>query len=183
MCLLGGCSGIHEADIYTLPVDPYRSVSEEEVRFGECTISFGDEVNVSGQGAWYEGSDILISEGGTYKISGSYNGGCIKVTTADAVKLIFSNADISNPDGSAIVSSAERLIIASDGENKLSGMSEDQGAVYSSGGLVILGIGNIDIYGGVYSRGGIRFGREVSTVCEIIRTDDGDVISGPLNIR
>lgn len=182
LCVMGGCNGIQSAEVYTVSVEPYRPVSDEDIRFGECSISFGDEVNVSGQGAWYKGSDIVISEGGIYNISGTYDGGSIVVDTPNNVKIVFSDANISSPNGCAIISSAEKLIIASEGSNTITSGNSDF-AVYSDGGLLILGNGKMSINGGVFSRGGIRFGRSVSTLCQIIYTDDGELIPETLYIN
>lgn len=181
---ISGCSSINGTEVYTVSVDPYRPVSEDDVRFGECSIQLGDEVSVNGQGAWYKDNDILISRGGVYRISGSYDGGCINISTSDAVKLVFVNADITNPDGCAVVSSSDKLIIASDGDCTITGGDgENCSAVYSDGALLISGIGEMCIEGGVFSRGGIRFGGNVSTVCEILRTEEGDIIPGTLSVR
>ena len=184
LCMLCGCGNFHAADVYTVSVDPYKPLNEEDIRFGECSIQFGDEVSVNGQGAWYRDNDIVISEGGIYTISGSYNGGCINITTDDTVKLIFTNADISNPDGFAVVSDSDKLILASDGTSTLTGCGGDHSnAVYSDGAVLITGIGIMCIDGGIFSRGGIRFGRDVTAACEILRTDDGDIISGVLTLQ
>ena len=48
---------------------------------------------------------------------------------------------------------------------------------------MIVGVGDMCINGGVFSRGGIRFGGNVSTMCEIVRTEDGDIISGVLSVN
>lgn len=182
-CVISGCNAVPGADVYDKPVDPYKPVSEEDLQFGECVISLGDEVNVSGQGAWYKGNDILISEGGIYRITGRYDSGAINISTGDAVKLIFDNAEISNPDGYAIVSDADKLILSSEGESTLTGSGGDHGnAVYSGGKLLIAGRGNMLINNGVFSRGGINFGRNVSTVCEIYSLDDGYVIYDSLHV-
>ena len=180
---LTGCTGTQSADVYTVSVDPYVPVGEEDVRFGECTITLGDEVNVCGQGAWYKDNSILISKGGIYKISGSYTGD-INVCTSDPVKLMFVNADISNSDGYAVTSCADKLIIESDGTCSITGSGGTYcNAVYSDGSVIINGIGDMDINGGILSRGGIKFGKNVRTICEILRTDEGDVISGVLSLN
>lgn len=180
-----GCGTAPIAEVYAVPVDPYHPVNEEDVRIGECTISIGDEVSINGQGAWFgKDDDILISKGGTYTISGSYTGGCITVDTDDIVKLVFSNAAISNDSGYAVVSSADKLILCSDGESSLTGSGGDYGnAVFSYGSVIISGAGSLNIDGGIFSCGGIRFGRNVSTLCEILELDSGEMIPGTLTIN
>ena len=182
--MLSGCTGFYEADVYDVTVDPYRPVNEDDICFGECQITFGDGVSVTGQGAWYKDNDIIISKGGIYKLTGSYSGGRINVTTTDAVKLVFANADISSDDGYAVVSSAERLILASDGENTLTGCGGDlKNAVYSDGSVLVEGSGAMCIDGGIFSRGKINFGREIAVRCDILSTDSGETIVGVLNIQ
>lgn len=182
---VSGCGIMPIAEVYTVSVDPYRPVNEEDVRFGECSISIGDEVSINGQGAWFgSDDDILISKGGTYTISGNYSGGCINVNTDDIVKLVFTNAEISNDSGYAVVSSADKLILCSDGDSTLTGSGGDYGnAVFSSGAVIISGAGSLDIDGGIFSRGGIRFGRNVSTICDILELDSGEMIPGLLSIN
>ncbi|MBQ3841807.1 MAG: carbohydrate-binding domain-containing protein [Ruminiclostridium sp.] len=181
--VMSGC-GIYMPDKYSKAVDPYQPVNDEDVRSGECTIEVGDEVNISGQGAWFgENNDILISKGGIYNISGNLSGG-INVETQDIVKLVFVNADISNDNGYAVTSSSERLILCSDGESKLKGSGGDYGnAVYSGGSVIFSGTGSLDIDGGIFSQGKIQFGRNVSTFCEILKTDTGELIPGLLSIN
>ena len=120
--ILSGCAGLQQIDYYTAEAEPYRSLTDEEVHNSECRINFGDEVAVSGQGAWLTGNEIRISEGGVYIITGTCSDSCINVTTEDAVKLVFNDADISNPDGCAVISSSDRLVIGCDsGSSTLTG--------------------------------------------------------------
>lgn len=180
----GACTGAGSPELYTISVEPYKPANEEEVRYSECTVTFGDEVSISGQGAWYKGSDIVISEDGIYRITGDYDGGCIIVNADGIVKIIFSDANISCPDGCVLVSSADRLIIASEGTSTITGIDDvRQAAVCSDGALLIVGTGKLSINGGVFSRGGIKFGRSVSTLCQILYTDDGEYIPDTLNIN
>ena len=181
---LSGCGMISVPETYPMPVDPYHPVNEEDLRFGECSISVGDEVNISGQGAWFgENDDIRITKGGTYNISGTLSGG-ISVDTDEPVKLVFVNADITNEKGSVVTSAAEKLIICSDGSSTLKGSGGDYGcAVHSDGSVVIAGTGSLSIDGGIFSRQNILFGRNVSTICEIAETADGEVITGTLYVN
>ncbi len=184
---LSGCSGftMYPADVYTVAAQPYRAFTEEEVHSSECRIEFTDEVSVNGQGAWFSGNDIIISEGGIYIITGTYGSGCISITTADPVKLIFDNANITNPSGCAVHSSAQRLVISSEnGSSSLTGCGEDfDNAVYSAGDLLFVGTGELSVDGGVYSVGGIQFGRGTSVLCEILRAQGGYVIPGSLYVN
>ena len=184
ICAVSGCDGIYSADVYTVAVDPYVPVNEGDLRIGECSITFGDEVSVKGSGAWYKDNDIIISKGGIYRISGSYDKGCINITAEDAVKLIFDGADISNHDGFAVTSGTGKLILASDSESVISGCGGDnENAVYSAGDMLIVGTGSMCIKGGVFSEGSINFGRNVTTFCKIVHTESGNMIPGTLYVN
>lgn len=185
---LSGCSGftMYPADVYTVAAEPYKAFTDEDIHSSECRIEFGDGVFVCGQGAWFSCNDITISDGGIYIISGSYDGGCINITTTEPVKLVLDNAQISNPDGYAINSSAEKLVISSeDGSSStVSGSGGDlENAVYSSGAVLFVGSGGLQLDGGVFSVDGIQFGRGTSVFCEILRAQGGYVIPGSLSIN
>ena len=179
---LSGCS----ADItgqYTVAAQPYRAFTEENIHSSECRIEFGDEVFVSGQGAWFRNNDVTISEGGLYTITGDFDGS-ISVTTAEPVKLTFENASIVNSEGYAIDSLSEKLVISSDGSSVLAGSGGDfRTAVHSSGILLFAGSGGLELYGGVYSSGNIQFARGVNVFCEILRAEGGYIIPGAFSIN
>ena len=181
---LSGCAAAQGVDVYNVAAEPYSAFTEEDVHSLECRIEFGDEVFVSGAGAWFSGKEIDISEGGIYNISGKYDG-CIYVTATEPVKLVFSGADINNCDGCAISSTSERLVIEAVGAaNRLSGTGgEYSTSVYSAGTLVFVGSGSMDLSGNIFASGGIVFGGSVNTVCEVMRTAVGDFIYGALAIN
>ncbi|MCR4780181.1 MAG: carbohydrate-binding domain-containing protein [Ruminiclostridium sp.] len=181
---LTGCTaGIAES--YTVAAQPYRAFTDEDIHSSECRIEFGDEVFVSGQGAWFSSRDIVISEGGIYTITGSYDGGSIVITTEEPVKLTLSDASITNSGGCAIDSKSEKLVVCSEsGANALTGSGGDFGvAVSSEGAVLFVGSGTLEIQGSVFSAEGIDFGRGVSFFCEILRTDGGYIIPGSLGIN
>lgn len=183
VCAAGGCSA-NLTEQYTVAAQPYRAFTEENVQSSECRIELGDEVFVSGQGAWFSNNGITISEGGVYTITGEF-GGSISVTTADPVKLTFENASIVNTDGYAVDSRSERLVISSDGGSSvLSGSGGDfRTAVHSGGTVLFAGEGGLELNGGVYSSGNIQFGRGVSVFCEILRAQGGFIIPGSFSIN
>ncbi len=184
--MLSGCSLFQQTDVYEAGAEPYYiSINEDDLRTRECRIDIGDEVSVAGQGAWFSGNEIQITEGGVFIISGSCSDSCINITTVDPVKLMFNSADISNSDGCAIISSADKLIICSDsGSTVLTGSGGDYNtAVYSTGSVLFTGSGGLSLDGGVFSAGGIRFSPAVSTMCEILNTDSGELITGTLYIN
>ena len=178
---LSGCAPHSTANISALP---YSAFTEDDIRSSECRIELGDEVFVSGQGAWFCSNEIVISEGGVYTITGSYSEGGISVSTEDPVKLIFTDAKITNPTGCAVISGPGRLIISSDTDSTLTGSGgEYNTAVSADGEVLFVGGGHLLVEGGVFSKGGIQFGRGVSTFFEMIRMSAGDMISGDLSIN
>ena len=71
-----------------------------EVTFGStCKIHFNGEVNIDGNGAWYENGTLSLTDGGVYEISGKLEDGCVYIETDENVKLVLDNAHISNSDG------------------------------------------------------------------------------------
>lgn len=181
---VSGCAIQPDADVYTVAAEPYSAFVDEDVRYKECRIDLGDEVFISGSGAWFDAGGINISEGGVYIISGQYKG-CISVTAEDPVKLIFNDAGITNENGCAVISGASRLIITSEGSSSMltgSG-SEYAAAIYSEGALMFIGPGSLSVSGNVFSGGGILFGRNVNTICPIIHSDYGDMVYGSLRIN
>ncbi len=179
-----GCSAAM-AESYTVAAQPYRAFTDENIHSSECRIELGDEVFVSGQGAWFSSNNITISEGGVYTISGSYSGGSISITTDDPVKLTFENADIANDGGYAVESKSSKLVICSEnGSSRLSGSGNDLGvAVYSEGTLLFAGSGELTVDGSVFSAENIQFSRGVNVICEILRTDGGFIIPGTFSIN
>jgi hypothetical protein len=187
MLAVSGFSGCTAAmtESYTVAAQPYRAFTDENIHSSECRIELGDEVFVSGQGAWFSSNDITISEGGVYTISGSYTGGCISITTYEPVKLTFEDAAITNENGYAIDSKSSKLVICSDnGSSSLSGNGGDFGiAVHSEGTLLFAGSGQLTVNGSAFSAENIQFARGVNVFCEILRTDGGYIIPDPLHIN
>ena len=178
-----GCS-YHPAEMYPKAVEPYSAFTSDDVHNRECRIEFSDKVLVSGQGAWFDGKTVDISEGGVYTITGSFDGN-ISVTAEEPVKLIFTDASINSPDGSAIISKSQRLILCSDsGASTLTGCCPEHGtAVCTAGAVLLMGSGNLSLDGGLFSGGEIQFARGVNTFCEIIQNTTGHYVYGNLTIN
>lgn len=123
----------------------------------KAEISLGDTVTVNGTGA--EVSDdntVLITEGGSYSISGELSDGMIQVDTEDAVKLVLAGTNITNADGSAIYVKAAEVCyietkvgtenVLSDGESYVD-TEEMKATVFSNDRLVLLGEGILTVNG------------------------------------
>lgn len=181
-----GCAFSPGYDVYTGSAVPYSAFTEEELVSSECKINIGSEVSVNGKGAWFDGNEISITEGGVYLLSGSYDSGCINVSATEPVKLVLNNIYITNNDGFAILSSSERLIIESayGSQSRLTGNGGGFNfAVYSAGDILFAGKGGMAIDGSVFSGEQIKFGRSVSTICGILSTSEGEIIPGSLYIN
>ncbi len=181
---VSGCAFSGEADVYRVSAEPYSAFVDEDVRNRECHIELGDEVFINGSGAWFGVDGVMISEGGVYIISGNYNG-CISVSTAEPVKLVLSNANIANDSGYAVASSSERLVISSEsGSSTLSGCGgEYMTAVRSDGAMLFAGMGSLIVTEGAYAAGGIMFSRNMTTICQIVHGDKGDLIYGAFRLN
>jgi len=111
-------------------------------------IDYGEEKEIN--------SDLTISEGGIYSLSGEYE--CIKVASNDNVRIILNNASIKCSNGPAInVLSSDILNIRLVGNNTLESKTSSSldGAIYSKSDLYFDGEGVLNItsnYDGIVSK-------------------------------
>ena len=179
------------------------NASSEEMKFeGACTVTLGEEISVSGDGAWYEDGVLSLTEGGVYNISGVIDDGCIYIDTEENVKLLLNGVSVTNGSGAAIYCrNAKNLCIelAEGSENALAdgssysfkgdGESSDEdepnAAIYCKSDLIICGSGSLTVNGNY--KGGIRCSDDltiesgnvtVTAVNNGIRGKDSVVIEG-----
>lgn len=177
--------------------------SSEDMNFGGvCTITLGDEISVSGDGAWYENGVLSLTKGGIYNISGTISDGYIYIDTEENVKLVLSGVSVTNSSGAAIYCrSAKNLCVelAEGTENVLTDGSsysfggaeesaeedEPNAALYSKTDLIICGSGDLTVNGNY--KGGIRCNDDltiengnitVTAVNNGIRGTDSVVVQG-----
>jgi len=115
----------------------------------------GDVVEIIGDGAIFEGNQVLIQDGGDFWIKGELNNGQIRVQSAslENVKLILDNANITcNNNAAIVIEQSERsIIILADGsENNITDGSsydteEANSALFSKSDLAISGNGKLTI--------------------------------------
>ena len=129
----------------------------------------GSDVEITGKGATYSSSQVVIDTGGTYQITGELTNGQIHVlaTETDTIKLILDNVDITNKNGPAVyVESAGRAIIIlnDNSDNYLEDGStysneELNGTIYSKSDLAFSGEGALKVTGnykdGIVSKDGL----------------------------
>ena len=167
----------------------------------EITLS-GDSAAVTGdaEGVIVSGSDITISKGGTYCLSGTLTDGQLCVTGTEKVKLYMDGVSITNADGAAIVCTNEKrtiLSLAEGTENTFKDggsytISEDDGAaaIYAKDKLTINGAGTLIVTGtagdGIVSKDDLKVTGgtvQVDAVHNGMKgTDSVSVCGGVLNI-
>lgn len=116
-----------------------------------------DSIDIKGKGS-VNNSDIMITEGGTYKITGTLDDGQIIVNSDEKVWLILENADISCSDSSPIYiekSDKTFITLAPDSENTLSDgkeysytspdENEPDAVIFSKDNLTVNGTGTLNI--------------------------------------
>lgn len=154
-----------------------------------CTYdSFDAEIKLCGNSAEVtgnkdsvqtSGSDITITKGGTYYISGTLNDGQLKVSGTDKVKLYLQGVSVFNSNGAALVCTNEKRTIISlaegsensftDGGSYTISDEDAAAAVYAKDKLTINGNGTLNVNGNV-SEG-------------IVSKDDLKITGGIINVN
>ena len=122
-------------------------------------------------GVSVENGTITITSGGTYRLSGEYNGQVkIEAGKSDTVRLVLDNAKITNSTGAAInvVSAAEAIIytaagttntVADEANYTATGDDDPDAAIYSTANLTLTGEGSLSVKGsyeeGIHTTGGL----------------------------
>lgn len=134
------------------PEQPQQPDEPESGYTAEIEFS-GAEMAISGSGASQSGNTLVISQPGTYRLSGTLADGSI-VAEAGDVTLVLANAAITNTSGPAILfkntGDNNAVTLEQSSENTLidGGENEDyDAALFSAGGLVIDGTGKLNVVG------------------------------------
>lgn len=137
---------------------------------------YGTTVVIEGAGAAADGSNVIISSSGTYRLTGNITGGGVMVEAGkeDEVRLVLDGVSITSPDYSAICAGQSGLltIVLEDGtENKVSdgntytyprtGEDEPDAAIFSKDNMVFEGNGMLTVSGNYMN--GIR-GKDSLTI-------------------
>ncbi len=122
----------------------------------EITLN-NNSVKIKGKGN-INNSDIMITEGGSYRITGTLDDGQIIVNSDEKVNLILDNAEINCSDSSPIYiekSDKTFITLAPDSENTLSdgkeysysqdGENEPDAVIFSKDNLTVNGSGTLNI--------------------------------------
>ncbi|MEV6966159.1 carbohydrate-binding domain-containing protein [Hamadaea sp. NPDC051192] len=143
----------------------------------------GGSASADGDGVKVDGSTVTITQGGTYRLSGSLTGQVV-VAAADAtVKLILDDATITSSTTAAIAVTDAKLVtvvLAEGSQNSLadtSSYAEDadvNAALFSSADLTITGAGALTVHGngndGIASKDGLVI--QAGTI-SVTAKDDG----------
>jgi hypothetical protein len=149
----------------------------------------GASATVEGEGATVNGSQVTVTAGGNYRISGTLENGRLVVDNSDdvTVRLILGGVDITNSKSAAIFvrNAAKVVVIMPDGtENRLTdGTSyvfddltdeEPAAALYSKSYLSFFGTGSLNVNGrfrdGIVGKDGLVINSGIITVNAV---DDG----------
>ena len=122
-------------------------------------------------GVSVENGTITITSGGTYRLTGEYNGQVkIEAAKTDTVRLVLDNAKITNSTGAAInvVSAAKAIIytaagttntVADEANYTATGDDDPDAAIYSTANLTLTGEGSLSVEGayeeGIHTTGGL----------------------------
>lgn len=177
----------------------------EDVKIADgntCTVNINGEIDITGDGAWYEGNVLTITRGGEYTLSGNISNGYIYIEADENVKLILNGLSVYNNNGAALYCyKAKNLYIeltegsentlsdcanySFNGQNESAEKNEPNAALYSKSDLIICGSGSLTVNG---SYGlGIRCNDDltiengnisVSAASNGIRGNDSVVIEG-----
>lgn len=112
---------------------------------GEINLT---DLTATGDGVSNDGTNILISAGGDFTVTGELADGCITVSTEEKVKLRLSGASITTAKGPCIyIESADKayITVTADTENTLTAENGEDGAIYSKDNLEIKGGGTLTV--------------------------------------
>lgn len=144
----------------------------------------GNEVEITGEGALFEGGQITISKGGEFHITGDLTNGKIKIAANEqnTVKLILDNVSLTSDDNACIYAETARnviIVLNNESVNSLTDNSaytsdEQNAVIFSRTDLALIGDGKLTIQAnykdGITSKDGLAI---VSGNYEIEAIDDG----------
>ncbi len=155
---LADSSQVYSADLTNIFTDRDLSGSYDAIT-ADITLE-GDSATVDGAGAAVNGTDITITDEGTYRISGTLNDGQILVASEGKVQLLLNGVDLTCLDSAPIyIQSAKKIFITmvegtensvTDGSTytyAVEGDNEPDAAIFSKDSLTLNGSGTLRING------------------------------------
>ena len=183
--LLVSCNKADNGKEYNVGNINEQTQSLEEKEGGANIIFNGKTAEIKGYGAELKDQELLITQGGSYTLSGEFEGGVVvEVKKSEQVELVLSSVSISYSESSAIyVKKADKVtIVLADGtENILSDGetyafedgAEPNACIYSADDMTIKGSGSLYVY--AKCKNGIQTKND-------LRIKDGDItVTAPNN--
>ncbi|MDR2525408.1 MAG: carbohydrate-binding domain-containing protein [Oscillospiraceae bacterium] len=159
--VFAGCAATNAKNGDAPPAGATKTISEQVAAGSAAALSgsvteitLGKAVQIKGDGAEARGSEILITQTGNYRLSGSYDGRVRIEAGKGAVHLELVNAEITSPAGAAIyAANADQLdiVLAENTANTLTaaiaavGEEEEKAALFSEVPLLLRGNGKLII--------------------------------------
>ncbi|MDE5935998.1 MAG: carbohydrate-binding domain-containing protein, partial [Ruminococcus sp.] len=197
-------SEIIEADSLSNTVKNYNSVfSNRDLNpdFDSVTAEIslnGNSAECDSKGVNIDGSDVIITQEGTYRISGTLDNGQIIVNAPDSkVQLILDNADITCKTSSAIYGADSKKIFISLAEDSINNLNDGESYIYtdesskepdacifSNDSLTINGTGTLNInssLNGIHGKDDIVItggNININAICDGIKGKDYVAVSG-----
>lgn len=110
VCLAGFCGCGAESDVIAV-IDSAAVSSDSAARGEAVSIALsGDKASVSGKGASFKDGELLISQGGVYRLSGALNG-CVTIDCDGAVELVLCDAAIGGEGWAIYARDCEALML------------------------------------------------------------------------
>ena len=154
---LFGCASEEVEDIPTVSISSVLDVLKDDTSgitwYNQTQVKLGPTITFTGEGVTTNGSNMTITKGGNYILSGTLSNGSITVDTTEPVNLTLANVNITNLSGPAIHilnSSKAYITLLSDTTNYLmDGTTYDNtelnGTLMSHVPLFLQGNGTLDI--------------------------------------
>lgn len=154
---------------FTAQVESVKSLTAEKksqtanIPENSCSVSFGAQTLINGEGCWLEEGVLRITEGGTYTLSGSFNGK-VYIETSENVMLVLDNCSVSSPDGPGIycydaknlyikLADGSENFVSDSAEYTFTGTNENKdddepnAAIFSKSDLIFCGNGSLSVSG------------------------------------
>lgn len=153
-----------------------RGIEQTQTEKDKVDLDKNNSVNAQQIDLNSQNTDVTITKGGSYEISGSFNHSVIIDAENEDVEILLNNAEITNEKTAAIIGLAAKSLTVqlSDGsENTLSdgGNSEYDGCIFSNCELIFTGNGKLTV------NGNQNEGEGIATEAADITINSGTVVA------
>ena len=153
-----------------------RGIEQTQTEKDKVDLDKNNSVNAQQIDLNSQNTDVTITKGGSYEISGSFNHSVIIDAENEDVEILLNNVEITNEKTAAIIGLAAKSLTVqlSDGsENTLSdgGNSEYDGCIFSNCELIFTGNGKLTV------NGNQNEGEGIATEAADITINSGTVVA------